>query len=122
MGLKKKLIRDIKTLGIETDFDLELRGYSACRWGYYAPLDRKIVLYPYLSKRLTFRRNYYDLYMSLLHETVHHLQYKDPSFTRFYGVMHDDSFWSMFNAHKALADESIFKGETIGDTRKKNAV
>lgn len=118
MVLKERLLNDLKKLDINDDFSLELRGYSSCRWGYYSPCDKKIVLYPYVSKSLIFRRKYYDLYMSLLHESIHHLQYSDPSFTRFYGVMHDDDFWSMFNHYKMLANERVFKGEIYEECRK----
>ena len=100
--LKDRLVKDLHKLNKANDYSIELRGYSKTEWGFYYPHKRLIVLYPFISHSLTFIRPYDDLLLTALHELVHHLQYSDPSFIRYKGVMHNSEFWDLYNHYSNI--------------------
>lgn len=118
--LKNRLIKDLNKLNSSNDYDIELRGYSKTEWGCYYPNRSLIVLYPYLSPSLSFIRPYNDLFLTALHELVHHLQYSDPDFTRYKGVMHNTEFWDLYNHYsnnylRGKHEERETKDEKFGE-------
>lgn len=96
MRLKEKMIRDLKVLGIDIDFELELRGYSSSYYGLYNVKKRTIIIYPKCEEHRYFS---YDIILdTLIHEYCHHYQYtKQRGYIRKKRVMHDRKFWEFYN-------------------------
>lgn len=115
--LSKKIKSDLHQLNNNTDFDIELRGYSKTVWGIYHPDRKLIVLYPFICPSKEFMRSYDDLFLTALHEYVHHLQYSNPSFTRYHGVMHDAEFWKLYDQYS-----KIYLGGKHENSRTRNAI
>ena len=94
--LHKRLIADISRVGLPTDFELELRGYSKVYDGRYDPNTCRILLYH--TNRDGDMREYDILLRIAIHEAVHHYQWNhDPDFVRVKGVMHDPAFHDIFS-------------------------
>jgi hypothetical protein len=90
--LAKRLYRDIRVLGLPTDFTLEIRGYSKTKFAMYEPHNRKVILYPLQSTEGK-KYSYTTLLMQTVHEALHHYQWwHDPNFIRVKGVMHNLQF------------------------------
>lgn len=85
------LYTHLDLLGLPTDFDLELKGYSTYYNGRYNTRSKVITLY-----HLDEEGNLIDLdyLLSILrHEALHHYQWNyDKNFTRVKGVMHNLEF------------------------------
>ena len=102
--LKFKILSDLKNIGIKCDFDLVIRPYSKTMYGYYSPKHRRVVIYLYRDLDCKNEYNYMDLVKTSLHEVVHHLQWKDPSFIRLKGIMHNTNFYIMYNYYLKKLD------------------
>lgn len=89
--LKKQLYMDLHKVGLPTDFELELRGYSKVYNGLYYPDKCKVVIFTLESNGETIP---YDILLkSLIHEATHHYQWKHQSgYKRIKGIMHDTTF------------------------------
>ena len=61
-------------------------------------------LYPYDNERGDFM-SYDKLLETSIHEFVHHLQYSDHNFKRKKGIMHDPSFWKLYNHYIKKAEK-----------------
>lgn len=109
--LKNKMLKDFSMLGLPTDFELDLRGYSKVYNGRYYVQDKRIVLYTQEEDGSFI--DYEDLFRTLLHESVHHYQWHyDPTFTRVKGVMHNPDFWYIYNKNVEKAiNLDIVKGD-----------
>ena len=106
--LYNRLLKDLNKLGVDTDcFDLSIRGYSKTYFGTYNPNNNKISLYVYPYKDSVFMYPYKDLFKTLLHEVSHYLQYQDPFFIRYKGIMHNKEFYLIYNK---LISKSIKRG------------
>jgi NADPH-dependent 7-cyano-7-deazaguanine reductase QueF-like protein len=104
-SLEKRLKKDLSKLNIDyKSFSLVLKGYSKTYWGHYSPISKTITLFVYVTKT-KYRRSYDHILASLIHEVVHHLQYCDPSFTRYKGVMHNEDFWQRYESLMNKAHE-----------------
>ena len=57
--LQDRLISDVACLGLDLDFDLELRPYSKNYFGVYNPNNDKIVLYVYQDRNKKHRSSGY---------------------------------------------------------------
>lgn len=102
-GLYFKLLRDLRSVGITVDFDLELKKYSKTYYGRYDPNKNKITLYVYQDKECTYKYSYEDLLMTLIHEAIHCMQWKDETFVRIKGIMHDTEFYKLYEEYSDRA-------------------
>lgn len=115
--LNHKLMRDIRKIGIDIDFQLELKNYSRTYFGRYDPNKNKVVLYVHQDEKCTRRYKYEDLLMTLIHEAVHCMQWRDKSFVRIKGIMHDQQFHAMYQVYSDRARASLlFKEVLTSDT------
>ena len=103
MDLYSVLIEDISSLGIATDFKLELKSYSKSYLGRYVVKSSKIQVYIYENKSCTVIRPYKEILNTVIHEAIHHIQHKNPDFKRIKGVMHDEEFYKLHEQYKSLA-------------------
>lgn len=92
--LEAELKNVIKDLGLPTNFDIDLRGYSKCYFGRYHIDTKKIVVYV-LEEDMETYIPYKDILETVIHEAIHHYQYSKQDFIRFDGVMHNNEFKQM---------------------------
>lgn len=97
--LYHKLLRDIKSIGLPTNFTLELREYSKTYFGRYDPNSNTVTLYVFQDSSCTTLFDYEDLLLTFVHEIVHCIQWHDSSFVRRKGVMHDVDFYRLLNIY-----------------------
>ena len=97
MNLRRRLIADLRAMGLSTDCELVLRPYSKTMWGYYDPNTDKLILYMYSDRQCKALIQYETLFKVFLHELVHSLQWKSSSWKRLAGVMHDAEFYAILN-------------------------
>lgn len=105
--LYHRLLTDLRRVGITVDFTLELKKYSKTYYGRYNPNSNKVTLYVYEDAKCSRLIEYQELLLTLIHEAVHCLQWKDPSFVRRKGVMHDTEFHRLNNYYRDRA-KSLF--------------
>ena len=98
--LHDRLLSDINLLGIKLNFELELKPYSKTYFGRFNPNTNKITLYIYEDSKCTKLYPYLELLDTLIHEFTHWVQYSDPKFKRYKGVMHDSKFMVLFKYFK----------------------
>ena len=117
-----RLLHDLKILGLPVDeVSLELRPYSKTYYGNYFPtedpeLKPRVWIYPYRSAEGMYL-SYSKICESGIHEMCHHIQYKDPSYKRKRGVMHDTDFWNLYNFYITKAKNlGILKQEEEDET------
>lgn len=89
--LKNRILNDLESIGMPTDFILDLRGYSKIYEGRYDSGKKIMILY---VKELDGSfLPYEDIIRVAIHECVHHIQWQhDPNFVRIKGVMHNKQF------------------------------
>ena len=109
--LHHRLLTDLRKVGIGESFNLELRPYSKTYFGRYDPNINKVILYVYEDKSCSKYLKYEDLFMTLIHEAIHCIQWHDPSFVRRKGVMHDAEFHRLFNEYKDKAKSILLMRE-----------
>ena len=51
MNLRRRLIADLRVMGLSTDCELVLRPYSKTMWGYYDPNTDKLIVYMYSDRK-----------------------------------------------------------------------
>lgn len=91
--LKEALTYDLEKLGIPTDFDLCLKGYSKLYKGRYNPNNKKLTLFIFESLEGKKLLPYSQILRCAIHESTHHYQwYHEPSFKRIKGIMHNPDF------------------------------
>lgn len=96
MKLENRIKNDLQKIGLRVDFDLDIRGFSSRLDGTYDPNKSKVVIYA--SNRDGSLRDYEIIMEIVIHEAVHHLQWKhDPTFVRVKGIMHNANFWKYYN-------------------------
>ena len=98
MCVVERIKNDFNRIGLPTDLDIQLRGYSKTYEGRYNPSNKQIVLY-HLANEKGFPVPYNYLLSTAIHECVHHVQWTDPNFIRVKGVMHDPEFWKLYNLY-----------------------
>lgn len=110
--IKQQLMKDIQSVGLPVDFELELRGYSKVYNGRYESKKEKVILYP--LKKNGELRDYEVLLRYAIHEAIHHYQWKhDPNFVRIKGVMHNVEFHKLENYYLKRAKELKLLGGFI---------
>lgn len=98
LDLEHKLLSDLRALGIDVrGFELVLKPFSKSYYGRYVPRSKKIFLYAYEDSETTTMYRYSNLFKTLLHEVVHHIQWSDPDYVRIKGVMHNEEFYKIYN-------------------------
>ncbi len=95
--LYKKLLSDLKKLGIPKNFNLILKDYSKRLLGRYNPNNKNLTLYIYPYKKDIYMYPYEELYKTFIHEVVHSIQHNNPSFIRVKGVMHNKEFCNIYD-------------------------
>ncbi|MGL5913255.1 MAG: hypothetical protein ACRCZB_03745 [Bacteroidales bacterium] len=118
--LHNKLMRDLRIIGIRVKFDLELKPYSKSYYGRYNPNSNKVTLYAYEDPRLTTLIDYEELLTTLVHESIHCMQWQDENFVRVKGVMHNLEFHRLLECYskrvralmllKEVVNGNIIKG------------
>ena len=109
-NLARTILQDLESIGMPTDFELDLRGYSKIYEGRYDSAKKLIILYV-LEEDGEFLP-YEDIIRVAIHECVHHIQWQhDPNFVRIKGVMHNSQFKQLLKIYteryKNLGEESI---------------
>ena len=99
-SLKERLLNDLSKIDIPVDeFTFELRAYSRSLYGNYVPKGYRnrekacIRIYPF--KKVGEYYPYADILITAIHESCHHLQYRNPNYTRRKGIMHDAEFYRL---------------------------
>ena len=98
--LYNRLLSDINLLGMKLNFTLELKPYSKSYFGRFNPNTNKITLYIYEDSKCTKLFPYEQLLDTFIHEFTHCVQYNNPTFKRYKGVMHDSNFVALFKYYK----------------------
>ena len=113
--LHHRLLSDLRKVGITVSFDLELKPYSKTYYGRYDPNTNKVTLYVYEDKECSKMIQYEDLLQTLVHESIHCLQWSSKSFVRRKGVMHDAEFFRLFNKYSDRAKSILLLQEVRND-------
>jgi hypothetical protein len=109
--LYHRLLRDMKALGIPTNFTFELKPYSKTYFGRYDPNLNKVTVYVYEDKSCTKMMSYEEILLTSIHEAVHSIQWQDKSFVRRKGVMHDADFYRLYNMYSDRAKSILLLRE-----------
>ena len=89
--LARRILEDLESIGMPTDFTLDLRGYSKIYEGRYDSAKKLMILY--VREHDGSFLPYEDIIRVAIHEGVHHIQWQhDPNFVRIKGVMHNKEF------------------------------
>lgn len=97
--IKNKLLNDLIVIGCPIDFIFDIRGYSKKHFARYDPNKTKVILYPYEDYEKTKLYSYEIILEHTIHEVCHHIQWSDPKFIRFKGVMHNSEFYRIFDEY-----------------------
>lgn len=97
--LHDSLLQDLRAIGIQENFNLDIKPYSKTFFGRYNPNTDTVILYVYQDKDCSRLYDYEDLLLTAIHEIVHYIQWHDPNFTRRKGIMHDPEFYSLYNEY-----------------------
>lgn len=109
--LYHRLLFDLRKVGITASFNLELKPYSKTYYGRYDPNTNKVVLYVYKDKECSKLIKYEDLLLTLVHESIHCMQWSSKSFVRRKGVMHDAEFFRLYNKYSDRAKSILLLQE-----------
>lgn len=113
--LYHRLLKDMKAIGIPTDFTLELKGFSKTYFGRYDPNSNKVTVYVCENKSCTKRYKYEEILLTCIHEAVHAMQWNDKSFVRIRGVMHNADFYRLYNLYSDRAKSILLLREVRND-------
>ena len=116
--LYHRLKTDLRNIGIKEDFDLELTPYSKPFYGRYGPTRNTIILYVCEDSSCTRFIPYKELFLTLVHESIHCIQWHDKSFVRVKGVMHNEEFHRLYNYYKLRAESMLSFKEVPVDAKK----
>lgn len=112
--IKSLLQQDLRVLGVDTTgFELVLKPYSKTYYGRYVPSKKRVIVYLYEDSDFRNQYPYEDIFSTVLHEVVHHIQWSDPNFKRIKGVMHNSEFYSIYN--NLMRRHKIFRVVNGGD-------
>ena len=106
--MRKQLISDLTAIGCPTDFSLDIRGYSKNHFALYDPNKVKVILYPYKDRMRSMTYPYEIIFKNMVHEVCHHIEWSDPHFIRYKGVMHSPTFQRLFDKYWGRAKALLF--------------
>lgn len=114
-----KLKNDLKSIGLPVDeVSIEFATkYCKTYYALYYPKSDKcpiprIRIYPYRRKGCGLIYPYMELLDTAIHEMCHHLQFREPNYVRFKGVVHDPNFWELYNKYKNRAETTgLLRGD-----------
>ena len=110
--LEERLLKDLRDIGINVPFTLNVRGYSKTYFGRYDPNTNKVILYPYKTPKGDMY-SYLDILLTAVHECSHCIQWSDPTFVRYKGIMHDAEFKKLYGKYSNRARaKMLFKEVT----------
>lgn len=101
--MRDKLYKDLTAIGCPTDFDIDIRGYSKNYFARYDPFTKKVILYPYKDKSLAELYPYEHILRHIVHEVCHHIEYSNPFFIRYKGIMHSPEFHRLNSLYQGRA-------------------
>lgn len=101
--LYDRLVNDLKLIGIEVNYTLELKPFSKKFFGCYNPNSNKVTIYVYQDVANNRLYPYDSILLTAIHESVHCIQWNDPDFVRIKGVMHNEQFYELYNMYKGRA-------------------
>ena len=104
------LLNDIRKVGISVPFKLVLRGYSKSYFGRYDPNTNKVIIYPYKNPEGEMY-SYLDILCTAIHESIHCMQWHNPSFIRYKGIMHDAEFKKLYAKYSDRAKARVLLRE-----------
>lgn len=94
------LLRDIKKIGVDpSGFNLKLKPYSKTLYGRFNPNTFEIIVYVYRDKDRKTMYTYKELLLTLVHESIHYIQWSDKNFVRVKGVSHNSEFYRLLNIY-----------------------
>lgn len=96
--IRNSLLRDLIALNIDVKgFEIVLKPYSKSYYGRYMPKYKRVIVYLYEDIELQKQYSYEEIFSTVLHEVVHHIQWSKPDFERVKGVMHNADFYNIYN-------------------------
>lgn len=119
--LQNRIVQDLTRIGIPVSFELLVKDYSKSFYGCFRPNTNRVYIYYYEDEDCTSPYSYEHLFSIAVHESVHTIQWSDPSFVRVKGVMHNEEFRSMYEHYISLAREIVFSEETESHLEKDDA-
>lgn len=112
--LSERLLHDLREIGIDTEgFELVLRPFSKSYFGRYEVIKRRVIVYVYKDAEKNERYDYTSLMKTAIHEVVHHLQYQNPDFVRYKGIMHDAQFKRMYKYYAGKYYRTKIRGRLL---------
>ena len=114
--MRRRLLHDLRLIGIAVPFNLDLRGYSKYYYGRYNPNTNTVIVYPYKTVGGELY-SYKDILKTAIHECVHCIQWQDPNFVRYKGVMHDAQFKSLYNKYVDRAKALLMFREVLNNEK-----
>lgn len=104
--------KDLKKLNLPYDFNLVLKKLSKRYWGKYNPNNSNLILYC-LDEEGRVVVPYNKIFKHLIHEAVHHYQWKHcKNFIRYKGVMHNSDFYKL-EVHYNIVFLRLFKDRRL---------
>lgn len=101
--LYTRLKAEVEEIGIEQDYELVLKRYSKSFFGRYDTSSKRVILYVFEDKECTRMFSFEKLLCTLIHELIHCIQWNDPDYVRYKGVMHDAEFHKLYHYYSRLA-------------------
>lgn len=106
---------DLKRIGMSdylSTSKLVLRPSCKSFYGRYFTSKKLIAVYftPTIEED-----TYSEMFKTMIHEGVHHIQHQDPKFIRRKGIMHSVSFWKLY--HQFI--ENAIKEGIIKDAKRR---
>jgi hypothetical protein len=106
-------MRDVKAIGMPTNFKLVIRPYSKTFYGNYLPDKRQINLYVYSDEQCTKLYSYESLLLTFIHEITHCIQWSDPNYRRVKGIMHNAQFKELYANYSNRARALLLLREVV---------
>lgn len=121
--LYNKLLTDLKLLGFDTTgFELKLRPYSKSYYGRYHIQKKIIIVYIYSDKNMVHMIPYSQLFKTLIHEAIHHVQWSNSEYVRVKGVMHNEEFYKLYNQYEVKYNKLKIKQRLYSVSQNKGGV
>jgi hypothetical protein len=101
--LEHNLLEDLKSIGLNVEFNLKIRKYSKSHFGNYNPNNNTISIYVFADSGCTRMYPYEELFLTLIHEAIHCLLWNDPNHVRVYRVLHDVEWKELYSYYSTKA-------------------